>query len=205
MPDNTGGVNPGDRRAIFHLISYFKPSKILEIGTHIGASTLYMASALKHFTKSNTKLTTDIRDVNSKEDQPWIKSGASHSPKASLELLDIDSYVDFVTSKSTDYLAKSRDKFDFIFLDGEHTASAVYQEIPLALNLLNPDGVVLLHDFFPNLEPLWDDNNIIEGPYLAVNRYIKEGANLIALPLGKLPWKTKLNSNVTSLALLLKT
>ena len=44
--DGTDGVNPGDRRAIYYLISYWKPSSVLEIGTHIGASTLSIASTL---------------------------------------------------------------------------------------------------------------------------------------------------------------
>lgn len=43
-----GGVNPGDRRAIYHLIRSLKPRSVLEIGTHIGVSTLYIALALKN-------------------------------------------------------------------------------------------------------------------------------------------------------------
>src|SRR5688572_2178084 len=46
IPDGTGGVNPGDRRAIYYLISALKPGSTLEVGTHIGASTLHIASAL---------------------------------------------------------------------------------------------------------------------------------------------------------------
>ncbi|MBI3796762.1 MAG: hypothetical protein HY268_07320 [Deltaproteobacteria bacterium] len=42
IPDSTGGVNPGDRRAIYHIIRKFKPSAVLEIGTHIGASTVHI-------------------------------------------------------------------------------------------------------------------------------------------------------------------
>lgn len=67
--DFMGGVNPGDQRAIFYLIRYLKPKAVLEIGTHIGASTVNIASALnynqnKFLTKSIFK-TVDIRDVNS--------------------------------------------------------------------------------------------------------------------------------------------
>ena len=47
LPDGTGEVNRGDRRAIFYLISYFEPQTVLEIGTHIGASTLHIAAALR--------------------------------------------------------------------------------------------------------------------------------------------------------------
>lgn len=67
--DFKGGVNPGDQRAIFYLIRYFKPKAVLEIGTHIGASTVNIASAMNYnqidpLTKKIFK-TIDIRDVNS--------------------------------------------------------------------------------------------------------------------------------------------
>src|SRR3954453_22373109 len=44
--DIYGGVCPGERRAIYHLIAFFKPVHVLEIGTHIGASTLVIAKSL---------------------------------------------------------------------------------------------------------------------------------------------------------------
>jgi len=64
--------------------------------------------------------------------------------------------------------------------------------------------MILLHDYFPEMKPLWSDGSVFPGPFLAVNRLVKEGADLVALPLGSLPWPTKLQSNVTSLALLLR-
>ena len=42
----TGGVNPGDRRALFYLVRAFRPARMLEIGTHVGASTLHIVAAL---------------------------------------------------------------------------------------------------------------------------------------------------------------
>ena len=39
-----GGVNEGDRRAIYYLIRHFKPNTVLEVGTHIGASTVHIAT-----------------------------------------------------------------------------------------------------------------------------------------------------------------
>ena len=55
IPDKTGGVNPGDRRAIYYLIRKFRPRSVLEIGTHIGASTVYIAIALKQLHKLKNK------------------------------------------------------------------------------------------------------------------------------------------------------
>ena len=33
----------------------------------------------------------------------------------------------------------------------------VYREVPLALGLLKPGGIILLHDFYPGARPLWSD------------------------------------------------
>ena len=61
---------------------------------------------------------------------------------------------------------------------------------------------MLLHDYFPHLKPLWANGTVIPGPYLALERLRREGAALAAVPLGALPWATKLDSTLTSLALL---
>ena len=113
------------------------------------------------------------------------------------------SHVDFVKDISTNYLKKTSNTFDFIFLDGDHIPSTVYQEIPLALDKLNKGGIILIHDYFPNGKPLWPNNYVVEGPYLATKRLISE-IDIDILPLGSLPWKTKLESNITSLALCCK-
>src|SRR5258708_7087950 len=95
--DGTGGVNPGDRRAIYYLISKLKPISVLEIGTHIGASTIHIASALFSNQKGNDiNLTTlDIRDVNSTLEKPWIEFGSKYSPIQMINELKCGAFVKF--------------------------------------------------------------------------------------------------------------
>jgi predicted O-methyltransferase YrrM len=202
----TGGVNPGDRRAIYYLIAKFKPKDVLEIGTHIGASTTCIASALASVDENKfSKITTvDVRDVNSFENKPWINFGMKQSPKEMINALGFNNNVDFIVDTSLNFSKNCSKKFDFIFLDGDHSAKTVYSEISIALKLLRNNGIILLHDFFPKGQPLWSDRKVGKGPYLAVERIKNEGIRTKALPLGKLPWPTKLGSNITSLALYLK-
>ena len=209
IPDGTGGVNHGDRKAIYYLIGVFRPSCVLEIGTHIGASTLNIASALfgdqaPKGGKQAHLVSVDISDVNNSTLKPWLKHGTKHSPIEIVNKLGYGHFVEFITDTSLDYFSTCERRFDFIFLDGDHSARTVYKEILAALNLLNNDGVILLHDYFPNLKPLWSNGSLIPGPFLATERLKDEGANLVVLPLGELPWPTKLRSNITSLALLLR-
>lgn len=209
ISDGMGGVNSGDRRAIYYLLRALKPFSVLEIGTHIGASTVHIAAALASnrgtsHTREPFLASVDIADVNDPESKPWLRQGMKYSPIEMIKKMNLDSFVNFIHRPSMKYFSGCERKYDFIFLDGNHSAKSVYLEIPAALNLLNKGGVILLHDYFSGLEPLWSNGVVIPGPYLATERLKSEGVNIEVVPLGGLPWPTKLQSNVTSLALLLK-
>lgn len=198
--DNSGGVNPGDRQALFALVYGSAAKKVLEVGTHVGSSTSAIAAALKMGEVSESYLdTVDLVDVNS-SDGPWHKSGLPFSPGENLKQLGLAEYVHFHAMPALEYMANTSEKYDIIFLDGDHSAKAVYQEIPAAFDLLNKNGMVILHDFFPQGQPLWPDGKSIPGPFLGVRRLQKEGIAIGCLPLGELPWPTKQGTNVTSLA-----
>ncbi len=196
-----GGINVGDRQAIFKIISFFKPKNVLEIGTHIGLSTLYIASAIKEY---NGHLTTvDIEDVNHKTGA-WHSLGLDHSPQQYIEKISANDHVEFIESTSQTYLKQTEKKFDFIFLDGDHTAASVYNELSYACNILNHNGLILLHDYYPDAKPLFPDGNIIYGPFMGTQKALKESAGLTLKPLGTLPWQTKQGVSQTSLAVVLK-
>jgi len=199
-----GGVNPGDRRALYSLVRALKPCRILEIGTHIGASTAHLAVALRTNAAAGGPTgiltTVDIEDVNSPATEPWRRYGSTLAPAEMMRRLGIADRVSFVVRKSLQFLRDGTERWDLIFLDGDHSAATVYQELPAALARLTPGGVVLLHDYFPNNRPLWPGDPVIPGPWLGVERLRQEGAALTVLPFGDLPWPTKLGRSVTSLA-----
>ena len=91
--------------------------------------------------------------------------------------------VKFVQAKSMEFFRSARQKFDFIFLDGDHSNDIVIQEVKAALKVVSPDAVIVLHDYFPDLKPLWRDGSVIYGPSLAMKKFKN-------IPLGELPWPT---------------
>ncbi|TAE54078.1 MAG: class I SAM-dependent methyltransferase [Bacteroidetes bacterium] len=201
LPLSTGGVNPGDQRALYYLARYFRPASVLEVGTHIGCSTVHLALALRPFTESRI-LSVDITDVNDPETQPWLSYHSKHAPREMTRRLGCGDQVRYHVEDSLQFMADTDQRFDFIFLDGDHAGATVYKEIPLALRILNPGGVIVLHDFFPEGKPLWKEEYPIKGPFRAVSRFAGEGQHIRAIPLGDLPWTTKRGGNTTSLALL---
>lgn len=199
-----GGVNPGDRRALYYLIRALRPRNMLEVGTHIGASTVYIAEALKAAqaeTGMPAHLTTvDIIDVNA-ADAPWHQQDLAHSPRGFLEAFGTSDLVTFKAMPSTEFLDSTTEKFDFIFLDGDHGSRTVYEEVSKALRILSPGGVILLHDYYPAARAIFNNGTVIAGPFLALDRIMRENNNIAVLPLGELPWPTKNGLNITSLAL----
>ena len=199
-----GGINPGDRRAIYHLIHSLKPRRVLEIGTHVGASTIHIARALRAAVPGALLTTVDIADVNHPRTGAWVGVGLDRAPRDMLVQLGCADLVAFVVSPSLAFMAGTEERFDFIFLDGDHSARAVYLETAAALRLLRPRGVILLHDFYPDGRPLYAGSGVIAGPGRALERARRECPAIAVLPLGALPWPTKDGSNVTSLALVAK-
>jgi predicted O-methyltransferase YrrM len=200
-----GGSNPGDCRALYYLVRRLKPQRILEIGTDLGCSTVSMALATARNRADGiaaTLDTADIRNVNDPQTRPWLVFKSPHSPGENIATLGCGEFVRFEVGRSLDVLVDGHRRYGMIFLDGNHDAEVVYQEIPLALQRLEPPGLIMLHDYFPDLRPLWPGWVPITGPGRAIARLMAEGAGLRAVPLGDLPWPTKLGTRTTSLAAL---
>lgn len=202
--DIYGGVCPGERRAIYHLVASLRPRRVLEIGTHIGASTLVIAQSLaRHAGRDSLLVTGDILDVNN-PDQGACKDLGLQPPRENLRRLGIENQVSFATKPALQLMKELAPEFDLIFLDGDHSAPAVYQELSMALNRIAKNGVVLLHDFYPGCRSIYPSGMIVPGPSLAADRIRSETAGPNFLPLGELPWETKLGVRKTSLALVVR-
>jgi predicted O-methyltransferase YrrM len=195
--DIADGVNPGDRRALYHLIRARRCRRVLEIGTHIGASTVYLARALR--AHGGRMITVDMRDVNAL-DGWWSKARLSGSPRELVAELGCADVVTFVISDSRSYMRGLKERFDLVFLDGSHEAPNVYEEVDLALQLLAPGGIIVLHDYYPTGKAMYPVDNVIPGPYLAMKRIRRERPGIGVQPLGVLPWPTKQGLNLTNLA-----
>ena len=202
----TGGVNPGDRRALFYLAQAFRPARVLEIGTHVGASTVHIGAAVTSGARAHAPrlVTVDVQDVNDSPHSFWRQSGLEKSPRQMIDELNGTIEVTFVVDNSRHFFTGNKERFDFIFIDGDHTAETVYEEIVSSLDVINENGLIVLHDYFPDGRPLWSDGSVISGPFTATEKLRSTGVAIKVIPLGSLPWPTKLDSNMTSLAVIAK-
>lgn len=199
------GMNPGDRRALYYLVRYLRPNGVLEIGTQAGSSAVHIAAALADLHQrpyGPRLLTVDIKDVNDGPTAAWHSFKLAQSPREAMAKLGVSDLVRFRMARSLDVLRQSGDPYDLIFLDGDHRYKTVLAEIPAALGRLRAGGFILLHDFFPGLQPLWPDGKVIDGPQRAVDELRAAGWPITVVPLGDLPWPTKQGTARTSLAIL---
>lgn len=72
----------------------------------------------------------------------------------------------------------------------------------MAQRKLSLSGMIILNNFSSQGQPLWIDQVLLLRPWSAVARFGSENAYNQVVPLGELPWLTKLGSQVTSLAVL---
>ena len=55
-----------------------------------------------------------------------------------------------IRKTSDHFFHDNKDKFDCIFIDGLHYYSQVKKDIENSIKILNPNGIILLHDCLPN-------------------------------------------------------
>jgi predicted O-methyltransferase YrrM len=196
-------ANAGDLRALFQIVHALRPRSILEIGTCNAASTAFMALAMRdHGAGSESITSVDVVDVNDPDKGIWRRSGLPYPPSEMLERLGVGDLVR-LKSQGSDYFFRTNfDRYDFVFIDGSHRASDVYADVAGALAAINANGVIVLHDFYPDARPLWVGEPAIPGVYLGVVRAIEECPDLGVVPLRQLPWRTKHGGHTTSLAML---
>lgn len=180
----TGGI---DLKVLYFLARVRRFQSILEVGTHVGGSTLALAWALDRREDGGLLVTVDIADVNDSTSGPWLKAGLPKPPREMVRGLDVD--VSFVTSRSVEFLGSNERRFDFVYLDGDHNSETVYREILLAAGCLRDGGLIALHDYSSKVVfPTLLDGRSIPGPYLATRRVVSEVPGVTVHSFQSVPW-----------------
>ena len=197
--NNAGGVNVKDQKLFFFLISFYKPEKILEIGTHLGHSLNSMACAKGYNNLDKTVIdTVDIYDVN--VSNRYIKNHKIYSPKKILKANNVYKNVNFVKDGSDIFFKNNKTNYDMIFIDGNHTINQVLKDIINSLNCLNKNGIIILHDYY-DINNLKDTFSKIYGPFFAIKIIKNKLKNLKILKLNEIGNLLKDNTTLVILNL----
>ena len=69
------------------------------------------------------------------------------------QILDFDYVLDYEMT-SDKFFQQNKNKYDLIFIDGDHEYKQSYQDVLHSLDCLNPNGTIVCHDCYPTFEEL---------------------------------------------------
>ena len=147
---------------IVHLASILKPNKYLEVGIH-------------HCGLFNKMI-------------PFADNlfGVDTNP-ASAYFMNKSNKVKFFNSTSASFFEEAierNEKFDFIFIDADHSKDAVKLDFAMSMKCLSDQGILVLHDTFPINEAATSRERCDDG-YLAIEELGKVVSDyeLVTIPI----------------------
>ncbi|MCH5252428.1 MAG: O-methyltransferase [Lachnospiraceae bacterium] len=141
------------RRGTQDVLRYFlrtgKPAKVLEVGTAVGYSALFMRECLPESSRITTIEKVEMRLTEAR------KNFAAHDPDGRIRLLAGEA------GEVLHGLAEAKDTFDFIFLDA---AKGQYLSfLPDILAILAPEGILISDNIL-------HEGDVLESRYAVTRR-----------------------------------
>lgn len=147
---------------LFRLVNYFQPKTVLELGTSLGLSTLYMHKACPAaelitvegcpntfaFAKSLIESTNSASPARGGQSKQTSRSEAVDRRGLSLVNSSFEAvFENELTNK----------KFDLVYIDGNHTYEATINYFKLLLERTNHNSVLIFDDIYwsPGMAKAW--------------------------------------------------
>lgn len=131
-----------------HLPTYIgKPIKALQIGAYTGDATVWLfENVLTHPESSLTDVDTwEGSDEQAHSLLNWKSVEDTYDSKTT-KYAEASS-LRKVKSTSDEFFASNKDIYDFIYVDGDHTAASVLKDGINAIKFLAPGGVIAFDDY----------------------------------------------------------
>lgn len=151
-------LSPQQGEFLRSLVVNANPRHVVEIGSFIGVSTLWIAGALKDARNSGRMtaidLFADIFPMANKSRTRCILDPIV-MVKKNLKEAGVDSLVRLMPGNSQEIGAKwgtlGQEPIDFLYIDGDHTAEGCMADFQNFLPHVRPGGLIVLHDVFPEI------------------------------------------------------
>lgn len=150
-----GCISPDAGNILRALVINIAPRNVMEIGSYLGASTIWISSALADTGKSGRLHSIDL--FNAHKDSPWSPGESVDHPfefvQKQLRKCRLDNFVELHKGKSafvSPRIAKELDGgLEFIFIDGDHSIEGFMADFDALEPFVSTGGYILLHDVFP--------------------------------------------------------
>lgn len=164
----SSGISPKKGKLLFRLVNHFQPQLIIELGTSLGLSALYMGSALK------------TNQLYSFEGCPQLANRARQG-FASLGLNNIEIREGDISEKLPELL-KEIPGIDFAYLDANHQYQPSIDYFELLLGQVQTQTVLVMDDIYwsAGMQKAW--KHIIAHPQVSLSLDLFEIGLLFFMP-----------------------
>lgn len=169
--DDAGQSEHVTPRLLYALVLAARPRVCVEIGTHMGLSSLAIASALKF--NAEYVPSAFLRQWKAE----WHPIGKLERVRGKLYCIDpelqphftrrlqkfnLQPYIEFIQQRSEQVDLTQIPNIDFLFIDGGHAYESALSDFTRYFVKVNAGGYVVLHDYFPDSPtphmPWWGPN-----------------------------------------------
>ena len=141
-----------------------KIKNLLEIGSYEGRSALFFLDLFK-ITKISCVDTWSGSDEHKDINFLAIENNFDFNTKSFKEKKTLLKFK----MTSDEFFKENKNKFDFIYVDGDHAKDQVYKDLINSWSILNSNGFLLIDDYM-----WWYFKDLKKNPASAVNSFIKK-------------------------------
>ena len=144
---------------LFRLVEYFKPNTIIELGTSVGISTLYLAMP-----KLDTKVIT-LEGCTTKSEQAAANFSAMKLENIAQHIGRFDIVLPQVINETP--------QADLVFIDGNHTYDATMANFNALLQISHPETIFVFDDIHwsAGMQKAWDEISGHERVTLSIDLF----------------------------------
>lgn len=161
-------ANDGESNFKAHLLAYKdKPVRLLQIGAYTGDASLWLWNNVLRHNSESVLIDVDTwegSDEPSHHEMNWQTVEQVYDSKTK-EARDSRKVIK-VKSTSDWFFKNNLEKYDFIYIDGDHTAHGVLKDAVNAFECLNVGGIIAFDDY------RWSAGlGILNEPKLAIDAF----------------------------------
>ncbi|MCP3926690.1 MAG: class I SAM-dependent methyltransferase [Desulfobacterales bacterium] len=151
-----GSVSPYTGELLRALILNIAPKNVMEVGSFLGASSIWIASAMAEYERANKLYCIDLFSPH--KNNPWCPGVELKNPlNFMLDNIKKCSFDNFISVHQGDskklipIITKKIDvSLDFAIIDGDHSVSGCLADFTLIEPFVTTGGYILFHDMYPD-------------------------------------------------------
>ena len=147
------GMRAKRQKLLFRLVRYFETKEILELGTSLGLATVSMAKA------NPQAIITTVEGCPETAKVARRNFEAMQLKNVYLQNMGFEPFLDII----------SNEKFDLVFIDGNHNKQSTLLYFETLLKCANNDSIFIFDDIYWSEEMTEAWNIIIEHPTVTVS------------------------------------